>query len=170
MKYPKLWKIIINWSGYIAGLLIVIIALLQIMEVVLRYFFGHPTQWSLNVSSYLICYCMFLGSAYCFQEQGHVAVDMIRSWADKHDKTGRRVGRRVLAIIGYVASMVYIITLLIGIWNLLVRAIQYHRVTLQIPPIPLWTLLVPMIIGIALMMITLLFMSLDSMTDSDRYL
>jgi TRAP-type C4-dicarboxylate transport system permease small subunit len=52
----------------------------------------------------------------------------------------------------------------------LVKAISYSRLTTYIPEIPMWILYAPMIIGMAMMAITLIFMILDCMTDSDRYI
>ena len=170
MKYPKFWRSFINGTAYFSGAIACIIAVLMVMEVILRYIFRSPTSWSLNVCMYMLCYMMFLGSSYAFQSHGHVAVDMIRDFIDKFDKTGKRTSRRILAVIGYTLASAYLCTLLIGIWRLFKRAFQYGSKTVEYPMIPQSLIYGPMIVGIIMMITTCVFIILDILSGGDEFL
>jgi len=170
MKYPSVWRKFINGTAYFSGAIACVIALLLVMEVVLRYIFRSPTSWSLNVCMYMLCYMMFLGSSYAFQSHGHVAVDMIRDFADRHDKSGKRISRRILACIGYVLASAYLCTLVIGVWRLFRRAVMFHSKTVEYPMIPQWLIYGPMIVGICMMIITCVFMILDILHGGDEFM
>ena len=170
MRYPKIWRKFINSTAYFSGGLTCIMAAMLVMECILRYVFKSPTSWSLNVSMYMLCYMMFLGSAFAFQSQGHIAVDMIRDFADKHDKTGKRISRRALAILGYVLSGLYLVSLLYGLFKLAQRAIQFNAMTIQYPQIPQWAIYGPMIIGTVMMIITVIFMILDIISGGEEFI
>ena len=170
MRYPKVWRSIINGTAWFAGGLAFVVAILQVMEACMRYFFGSPTSWSLTISQYCLCFALFIGSSYAFQEHGHVAVDMIRDLADKHDKTGKRITRRGLAIFGYVGCVIYVLTLFRGILILLERGIRNNTTTGMVPDVPIWMLYFPMMLGIVFMVLTLIFMILDILAGGEQYL
>lgn len=98
MRYPKCWLLINNAIAIISGALILLIGCIAVMESIIRGFFARPTLWSMDISLYLLIWALFLGSAYSFQEKGHVAVDLIREKCSK--KT-----RRILSIIGYISQV-----------------------------------------------------------------
>ena len=172
MNYPQFWKKLIDRLGMLSGFLIIIISLFSVAEAALRYFFGSPTGWALNVCQYLLVYMIFLSSPYAFQEGGHVAVDMVLNLVDKYDKSGRRLPRRIMASIGYILAAFFIGIICYGSFSLTLTAVSKHRMTSQIPVIPLWVLYVPMVLGCLLMIITLIFMIADCLnTKSDgKYL
>ncbi|MDR1206220.1 MAG: TRAP transporter small permease subunit [Peptococcaceae bacterium] len=170
MRYPKIWRKITNGAAMFSGALAFIIGCLQVMESLLRYFFNAPTKWSLNVSEYLLIYLLFIGSAYAFQEHGHVAVDMVLNLVDKIDKTGKRIYRRILVSVGYLLAIVFVFCLLYGVWGMFTKAIEIGRVTTYIPTIPIWVLYAPMIIGMVMMTVTLVFMILDCISGSEEHI
>ena len=159
MRYPKLWRKIVNALALISGLLALLTGFLSVFEAVSRYFFHHPTSWSLTITQYILLYLVFFASPYAFQECGHVAIDIARSAADKIEPTGRL--RKCMAVFGYIAAMVFIAFLFKAVWAALMTALQHNKMTLSIPIVPMWVLYVPMLIGLALMAITIIFMILD---------
>jgi TRAP-type C4-dicarboxylate transport system permease small subunit len=58
----------------IAALCVAATACIYTAEVVARYFFGAPLNWSGDVSSYLLCACAFLALPMVTREGGHVAI------------------------------------------------------------------------------------------------
>lgn len=170
MKYPRFWTKIINALGLVSGVLTLAIAFLSVLEAVLRYVFKTPTSWTLTTSTYILLYLVFFASPYAFQEGGHVAVDMVKMACDRLDVKGRL--RRVISVIGYLFAVVFMAVLARGVWQLLGKALAVNKYTVSIPLIPMWALYVPMLIGLALMVITLIFMILDCLAKdgSGKYL
>jgi TRAP-type C4-dicarboxylate transport system permease small subunit len=48
-------------------------------SVILRYFWNKPVPWIVEVSSYLMLYITFLGTAWLLRQDGHVEVDLFLS-------------------------------------------------------------------------------------------
>jgi len=48
-------------------------------SVILRYFWNEPVPWIVEVSSYLMLYITFLGTAWLQRQDGHVEVDLFLS-------------------------------------------------------------------------------------------
>ncbi|MDR0469522.1 MAG: TRAP transporter small permease [Peptococcaceae bacterium] len=173
MRYPKVWRKIINGTAYISGGLACLLGVMCTVEAIMRYFFKSPTSWSLNICQYMLGYLLFTGSAYAFQAQGHVAVDMIRDFADKRSKgrlQGKRLPRRILAIYGYLMSIFYTSFIFYGVWNLFIRGITRNVWTTENPPIPQWVIHTPMIYGMVLMLITVIFMIMDIIAGGEEFL
>ena len=77
-------------------------------EVVARYFFSAPLNWSGDVSSYLLCACTFLALPMVTRENGHVAIGY---FTERMSEAARPRYARALGIItGLVclATTVYI--------------------------------------------------------------
>lgn len=70
---------IINWfcesTGLIAGSLVAIMMLALVREVIGRYFFNSPTEWSVDVSEFLMVSMVYIGTAYTTSIDGHVRAD-----------------------------------------------------------------------------------------------
>ena len=92
-------------TGWIAGSLAVIMMLALIREVVGRYFFNRPTDWAVDLNSYLLVIMVYLGAAYTTSIDGHVRADFLY---------GRIRGRAkaVLDVFIDVASIFYVSILL----------------------------------------------------------
>ncbi len=170
MKYPKIWRKFINGTALFSGGVAFVIAALQTTEAIRRYVFASPSKWALNVSEYMLIFLVFIGSAYAFQEHGHVAVDMLLNAMDKLDKSGKQRPRRVLAIIGYSMALIFTGCLFKGTWGQFTKALRLHRMTTYIPEIPQFILYIPMILGFLIMSLTLIFMILDIIAGGTEHL
>ena len=169
MKYPIFMKKLNLGIARFAGAIIFIVSALAVYEAVARYFFGKPTNWTLNISAYVFIWAIFLGSAYAFQEHGHVAVDLIRDLIDKRTKPSRTV-RRVLSIIGYCISFVVITVFMQGGWRLAVRSIELNQMAPLTFRFPLIWVYPSIVAGSVLMLLTLVFIILDLFSKSEEYL
>ena len=170
MKYPLFWRKVINALAILSGCLVMVIAAFSVYEAIARSFFDSPTSWSLNTSSYILIWVLFLGTSYAFQEHGHVAVDMLRDVADKFDNSESRVIRRTMAILGYLIAMVFAGVLLYGGYRRTRRALTLQIVTTTTSPIPMWILDIAIVVGGTLMLVTLIFILLDLLDKGDKYL
>lgn len=80
--FGVLWKGIewlSNQAAWIAGGFTVIITLSIAREVIGRYFFKSPSDWSLELSCYLLVGLTYLSSPYTELVEGHIRVDLIYS-------------------------------------------------------------------------------------------
>ncbi|MGN1002126.1 MAG: TRAP transporter small permease [Oscillospiraceae bacterium] len=151
----------------ICGLMALIIALFSAYEAIVRRV-ASPTSWTLDVSCYILIWIFFAGSSYAFQEGSHVGVDMVRDFIDKH--THSKVPRRVLAVIGYLITEVFLGVLLKGSLSACRTDLLYDMETATSHPFPMIWLHLAMVIGLIMMMLTVLFMMLDCFTDSEEFL
>ena len=165
---------VINKIGaYFCGGYTLTISALAVMESILRKVFASPTTWTLNLSTGLFTWAAFLGSAWAFQELGHVSVDLFRNLVDSKSKSPKRTPRRVMAIIGYVISFIVMCAFLYGGWFVTKNSIKPDG-TLQLATyafkFPTLLSYLPIIIGSILMMATLVFIILDLIAGGDKYL
>jgi len=58
-------------SVMMAGLMIIVC-----LDLTLRYFFNDPLIWGTEVTEILLLYITFLGAAWVFREEAHVAIDV----------------------------------------------------------------------------------------------
>jgi C4-dicarboxylate transporter, DctQ subunit len=154
-------------AAIISGVLIVIISLLCFLETIARNLFSQPTSWTLDISTYFLIWAFFLGSAAAFQEKTHVSVDFFR------DTIARLFGRiwgRILAIAGYLFSLVYILVLLVGTIYLIKDALHLKKLTLAVIQIPVVYLYLAMLLGSVLMIVVVIFIILDLLNKRDQYL
>lgn len=62
--------------AYIAGFIVLIMAVTTFYEVIARYVFNAPTPWSFELNMNLLLYFALLGGAYTLVIGGHVRVDV----------------------------------------------------------------------------------------------
>jgi TRAP-type C4-dicarboxylate transport system permease small subunit len=153
--------------GLVSGALIIMIGLLATMEGILRGIFSSPTSWSLDLSTYILIWMVFLGTAYSFQEKGHVSVDLVK------EMVGGRWGEKAvkwMTVAGYMMCLVVIAVLLWGGYDSLAGALKYGKLTVGNLQIPLAYLYSAMVAGSILMAVTVVFIILDLLGNGKKYL
>jgi len=66
-----------EWSGVITGYMVIGATIITCYEVVLRYAFNAPTDWGLELTTYM-CGAMYaLGGAIVYRKRGHVGLDLV---------------------------------------------------------------------------------------------
>lgn len=168
MKYPAFFRKLNEGLAFCCGCLVFLTGIFAVVEAVMRGLFNSPTVWTLNVSCYLLIWAIFLGSPYAFQTHGHVAVDLLRDAVDKLAPS--RVPRRVMAVVGYLASLGFLFALLYAGYGLVVKAVKYSTLTTTTVPIPVVWLQLAIVIGCALMILTIVFIILDVLSGSEEYI
>ncbi|MDR1245619.1 MAG: TRAP transporter small permease subunit [Clostridiales Family XIII bacterium] len=167
MKYPKFMTLINQVLGCVSGSLIVAIGFLAVFEALARGAFSSPTSWTLDISSYFLIWAVFLGSAYAYQEKGHVAVDILR------DLVGKRLGkppRRAMAFAGYIIVLLVIIVLFRAGVIITLNAARLDQLTIANFQIPIAALYIAIVIGSVNMATTVVFIMLDIASGGEKYL
>lgn len=169
MKYPKFMEKINMVGAILCGVIVFVFALLAVMESILRKF-GHPTVWTLNLTQSIFIWAAFLGSAWAFQEHGHVSVDLLRDVVDKRTKRKDRLPRRLMAVLGYICAFIVVLVILYGGWLQTVNSITLNQMEPYVFKFPHVVSTLPVVIGSVQMLLTLVFIVLDLIAGGEKYL
>lgn len=156
-------------ASSICGLLLLCIAFLMVFEVVMRYVFRSPVGWTVDYSCYIQLWALFCASGYTYMIKNHVNVDMGLTFLDNHTHSEKRMPRRVLQIINYFSTLGFLGVLSYGVVKDMGKAIKFSTTTSSTHPIPTVILYAGMLVGCALMIITVICIILDLFTDSDEF-
>lgn len=63
--------------AFAAGGSMLVLTGLTVNEVIRRYLLNAPTSWSLEITEYLLVFCVYFGMAYCTQTGTHVSVPLV---------------------------------------------------------------------------------------------
>jgi len=96
-----------NQAGWIGGALAAVMMVAIVREVVGRYFFSSPTDWSLELNCYLLVGLVYLAAAYTTLVEGHVRIDFLY---------GRFKGKTKV-IVDIVISVVAIAYCVVLVWQ-----------------------------------------------------
>ena len=169
MQYPALMRKINKTVARCSGAVFFIVSALAVFEAIARHFFSSPTSWTINISCFAFLWAIFLGSAYAFQEHGHVSVDMLRDLIEKRTKSGPSA-RRAMSVAGYCISFVIVMVFFYGGWQLCVKAITLDQLAPTIFYFRLIWVYPAIVAGSALMLVTLVFIILDLFSGGKEYM
>jgi len=74
---------LLRWMALGAGLILLALTVLTVVDVALRYFFNMPFRGSLEATEYAMALIVFLSLAWCGATGGHIAVDLLDRWLDR---------------------------------------------------------------------------------------
>ena len=89
----------------LSGLILLFVTFSIFVDVLLRYFFNRPSIWVTEVSTYLLLYIVFLGTAYALQEGFHIRATFVVDLLSDNKK-------RFLNLITSILSMIFTLVLL----------------------------------------------------------
>jgi len=93
----------VNWLshhlGWISGGVAAVMTFAVMREVVGRYFFRYPSDWSLELNEYLLVGMAYFAAAYTEKVEGHIRVDFI--YARFRGKT-KKIADSIIPIIGLI--------------------------------------------------------------------
>lgn len=172
IKYPSLLRKVNDKLAYMAGIIFVIIMILMLIEAISRYVFGRSLAWVIDACTYLQCLALFMGCARGYQTKDHVGVDIVKNWIDKRtDCAHNRIYTRIMSIIGYLQTIVYVGALLYACILTSIQCFKLNIETWGVFTIPKGWLFVIADIGLALMLITLIVINIVLVTsDSDEFI
>jgi TRAP-type C4-dicarboxylate transport system permease small subunit len=95
LKIDKGFDRVIEFLARLGAALIVFITFGVLIEVFLRYFFGRPIIWMVEVTEYCLLYIPFLSAAWLLKKDLHIRVDLVLSWLNP----------RAQALINFITSI-----------------------------------------------------------------
>jgi len=142
-------------AATLSGAFIFIICLFAVIEVIARTTFDQPTRWSLAFSQFILLYAIFLGSAYCFQERGHIRVDILV------DHMPRRI-RAIFNVIGLLIASVFVGVLIWKGYENTILSARFDYLTITTIQIPAAYLYVIIFVGSVLMILSILALIIEN--------
>lgn len=118
-------------SGWLGGILILLMSLIVFYEVVMRYVFNSPTIWSLEITEYLLVMVGFIGAAYVLKENRHIVVDVLTSRLVEKPRLSLEVAIALL-------MLVYSGILLWFGSRMLISCLARHEVSYSLLRFPMW--------------------------------
>lgn len=136
-------------AATLSGALIFMICLFAVIEVIARTIFDQPTRWSLAFSQFMLLYAIFLGSAYCFQERGHIRVDLLVEHMPRRMKA-------IFNIIGLIIASVFVGVLIWKGYENTILSARFDYLTITTIQIPATYLYAIIFVGSTLMLLSIL--------------
>ncbi|MFD1065552.1 TRAP transporter small permease [Oceanobacillus locisalsi] len=99
----KFSDLLIKYAAYLAGILIFATTLMTFYEVLSRSFFGMPTAWATELSTYAIIGSCFLGTAYAVRTYAHITVDLL---VNRVNNVTRKVFAYICNALGLLFSVI----------------------------------------------------------------
>jgi len=103
-----------------------VVSVVVMTEVILRYTLGETLVVTEELSRYLMVWIAFLGSVLLMRERGHIAAQGLGGWFGP-------LGRRVLAVVADLLSVVFLLTLTWAGLQTLPGQLDQHLTTINIP-------------------------------------
>jgi len=145
----------------LSGILLLFVTFSIFFDVILRYFFNRPSMWITEVSTYLFLYIIFLGTAYALQEDLHIRVTFL---LDRFGSRGKRWFNLGTAILAIVFGTVLLWQTTVMTWE----AFQQRWTTPTVLSVPNALIYISMVIGSALLLLTLLMKTLLQVIDPKK--
>lgn len=76
-KGEEIFGHVIDFLGFLSGLLLLFLMLITCYEVVMRYLFRSPSGWVVEVCEYMLLYITFFGTTWLLKHDRHVRVDIL---------------------------------------------------------------------------------------------
>ena len=127
-----------EWSGRIAGFLVIFTILVMVYEVVARYGFKAPSIWGFELTIFLCVTAMIIGGAYTLRYGGHVNVDILHSHFSLR-------GRAILDLVTATLFFAFVGMLAWKGWEFAWGSVKYfeHTDSLWSPPIYPFKMMLP---------------------------
>lgn len=146
----------------VACVVIALMAVLTLWEVITRYFFRQPAMWTFPVTSYMLLYSIMLAAAYTLQKGGHVSVEVL---VELLPATPRRWLQRLAHLLG----LAFILVFLYQSTRHTLRVLQEGTKDISTLSVPLWIPSSVMTFGLALMVVTYVFILIDSFLEKEGH-
>ena len=131
LLYDRLLGKLTCLAAVIAGLLLLLTALIICYEIIVRDFFHSPTEWVLEVATYAIIIAGFLGLAVAFRDNAHVRVDIFAGRFAPETK------RKLDMVLNVIAFLLFLIMMTESM-DLVTSSYTYHKLSPSILRFPLF--------------------------------
>jgi len=124
---------IIDLCGLVTAAIIIFIMAAVVWEVIMRYFFGHPTRWVLDVVEWCMVWMTFFAAPYVLREGRHVSMDIVSGRLS----TGKQLFLKIIT-----SSITAVICLTLAVYGSIVVQDHFARGVmeakmLRVPKAPL---------------------------------
>lgn len=139
-------ELVIDILGSSVGWITLFITFVIVYEVIMRYFFRHPSEWVHYISVYGFAYLIMLGGGFVEKSGSNIRSDMIIS----------KVSKRTRAILGSVSCLCLVVfcgVLLWSGWIAFWESMITNRLQAGVLQWPLWPHLIVIPIGAALVLL-----------------
>ena len=102
-----------------------------------------------DFAGYLLITSCFLGLAYTFEEQGHIRVTLLL-----HTQYQRL--NKIINYISHITALLISAFVVFACWQLVSDSYHFHELTTGQIPLPQWPLQLPMLVGSALLLVSIL--------------
>ncbi len=133
---------------FISAAAVMVLAVLVVIEVLLRQFFNTSTLVSTEMSGYLLVVNVFLGLAWTFRTDGFIRVDLLYG---KFSKRTRQLADLVIAIV----SLIVMIVVTFYLWSFALDNLETGNTSVFITRTPLWIPQISMPIGATMLLIAM---------------
>jgi C4-dicarboxylate transporter DctQ subunit len=133
----------------VAGLFILLTALIVTYEVVMRALFNAPTEWVIEVSVYLIVVAGFLGLAVTYVEDKHIKVDLLTI------KLPVKINKYLEIAVNLIA-LVFSLIFLVTSWDMVATSFALDRTAASNIRVPLFIPQAALPIGFGLLLLQII--------------
>jgi C4-dicarboxylate transporter DctQ subunit len=137
------WAAINRLCELCCGACMVLIAVFTLYEIICRYVFDSPTQWSQDFSIYLMIWCAFLGLMPTDMAGQHIRIDV---WY-------KRLAIRpqiLLELFVYISMAAFAAVATWAAGGLVAQSLRLGRRSLSLISIPMWVPQAALVIGLGL--------------------
>ncbi len=120
---------LIQAGAVFCGAVFMFMMVVVTIDAILRYGFGAPLAWEIEVNEYLLLYVAFLGAPWLLRQDGHVRVDILFAYIPE------RAARRLTMITSLLGGLACLVLCVIGCqstWEAYVRELPEIK-TLAVP-------------------------------------
>lgn len=103
----QIFDSVLEATGYLTGLITIIMMLIIGYDVVLRYFFNRPTMWVSDISTLGIPFITMLAAAWALKRESHIKIDLVL----------QRLSRRHAAFLEAFNSVIALLACIIFLWQ-----------------------------------------------------
>ena len=129
-----------NSSGTLTGYFMLFAAIITTYEVIMRHFFGMPTIWAHDISSYVLVWFSFMSAAYGLKEGTHIKVDVLANRMSPRTKIP-------METISFALIFMYSLIMFIFAWQMCVDAFVHNETDATILAAPMYLVELGMVIG-----------------------
>jgi TRAP-type C4-dicarboxylate transport system permease small subunit len=140
------------------GLLLLAVVLVNVASLAGNIAFNQPVPGDFEIVEVGVAVSVFMFLPYCQITGANVTADIFTAWA----------GPRLLAVLAFIASVVALIVAVLLLWRMsngLIDYRQYREVT-TIYQFPIWYAFIPILISLALLVVSSLITLLDAMRSA----
>jgi TRAP-type C4-dicarboxylate transport system permease small subunit len=135
-------------AAILAGLFLLAAAFIIFYEIIMRDVFQAPTEWVLEVSTYLIIMAGFLGLAVTFRAHAHVNVDFLSA------RLSQAAQRHLDMAVNFFSILLFLIFMTESM-DMVTASYSYHKLSPSILRFPLFIPQLSLVLGAALLLLEL---------------